>query len=323
MPERDPTTDSDAPADLFPAIEPTRHGMLEVDARHALYWEEAGNPDGIPVIFVHGGPGAGASPVHRRFFDPKAYRILVFDQRGAGRSTPYGDITDNTTDHLIADMEALRRHFGVERWLVFGGSWGATLAVAYAQRHGAHCLGLVLRGVFLGRQSELDWFFGGAGRVFPEAWARFVDFLPADERGDVLAGYHRRLISDDPNVHGPAARAWNAYESGCSTLRPAADGAVGSASLALARIEAHYFVNAMFLERDLMAGTAGLAGLPGIIVQGRYDMVCPIGTAYELHSRWPESELQVIGDAGHSAMEPGIRRALVAATEAFKRRLGG
>jgi pimeloyl-ACP methyl ester carboxylesterase len=211
MLERGPNTGTNAPNDLFPAIEPHRHGWLAVGDGHELYWEESGNPNGIPVIFLHGGPGAGTAPVHRRFFDPQAYRIMLFDQRGAGRSRPYAAMAANTTNHLVADVEAMRRHFGVDKWLVFGGSWGATLAVAYALRHGAHCLGLVLRGVFLGRQSELDWFLHGIRNVYPEAWARFVGFLPEAERADVLGAYHRRLMSDDKDLHGPAARAWNAY----------------------------------------------------------------------------------------------------------------
>jgi len=319
MPERDPRSAGAPAEDLFPAIEPRRHGWLEVGDGHAIYWEESGNPDGIPVIFLHGGPGAGTAPMHRRFFDPDAYRIMLFDQRGAGRSRPYANIEANTTDHLIDDIETLRRHFGVEKWLVFGGSWGATLAVAYAQRHGERCTGLVLRGVFLGSGGELDWFLGGARAVYPEAWTRFVEFIPEGERGDVLNAYHRRLTSDTKDINGPAARAWNAYETSCSTLRQSPEPPSGSPSLALARIEAHYFVNGMFLPDSLMARASSLAGIPGIIVQGRYDMVCPAQTAYDLHRSWPESVLRIVGDAGHSAMEPGIRRALVAVTEAFKR----
>jgi proline iminopeptidase len=319
MLERGPNTGSNAPNDLFPAIEPHRHGWLAVGDGHELYWEESGNPKGIPVIFLHGGPGAGTAPVHRRFFDPGAYRIMLFDQRGAGRSRPYASMAANTTDHLIADVEVMRRHFGVDKWLVFGGSWGATLGVAYALRYGAQCLGLVLRGVFLGRQSELDWFLHGIRNVYPEAWERFVGFLPEVERTDVLGAYHRRLMSDDKDLHGPAARAWNAYETSCSTLKTPDEPPAGSPSLALARIEAHYFVNGMFLSQDLLAGVTALKGLPGVIVQGRYDMVCPAVTAHELHQAWPGSRLVMVGDAGHSAMEPEIRRALVAAAEAFKR----
>jgi proline iminopeptidase len=319
MPERDPNSANTPAGDLFPAIEPRRHGWLEVGDGHSLYWEESGNPDGIPVIFLHGGPGAGTAPMHRRFFDPAAYRIMLFDQRGAGRSRPYAGVEANTTDHLIADIETLRRHFEVDKWLVFGGSWGATLAVAYALRHGAHCLGLVLRGVFLGSGSELDWFFNGARAVFPEAWTRFVEYIPVAERGNVLGAYHRRLMDERKDVNGPAARAWNAYETSCSTLRQSAEPPSGSPSVALARIEAHYFVNDMFLIDDLLEGAPLLAGIPGMIVQGRYDMVCPAETAYDLHRNWPGSVLRIVGDAGHSAMEPGIRRALVAATETFKR----
>ncbi len=300
--------------------------MLDVDARHSLYWEESGNPDGIPVVFLHGGPGAGTAANHRRFFDPAAYRIILFDQRGAGRSTPYAETIDNTTDHLIEDIEILRRHCDIEQWLVFGGSWGATLAVAYAARHADRCLGLILRGVFLGRQRELDWFFGGVQTVFPEAWERFIGYLPELERGEVLAAYHRRLMNEAPDIHGPAARAWNGFESACSTLRSSAREAMangsasiqGSSSLSLARIEAHYFVNDMFLRKALLSQVSRFHHLPGMIVQGRYDMICPMTTARELHQSWPGAILEIVEDAGHSAMEPGIRRALVGATEMFK-----
>ena len=313
------------PFPLYPLISPYSSGFLAVDETHNLYWEQSGNPDGIPVVVLHGGPGAGTASNHRRFFDPDAYRIVLFDQRGAGRSKPYAETQDNTTRHLIDDIEALRRSLGIERWLVFGGSWGATLAVAYAADHAERCLGLVLRGVFLGRRRELDWFFGGVNTVYPEAWQRFIEFLPDGERDRPLDAYHRRLMSDDSAVYGPAARAWNAFESACSTLRPpswvsagANANATGLTSLSLARIEAHYFVNDMFLEQDLLGRVASFRHLPGIIVQGRYDMVCPMVTARELHLSWPGSVLRVIDDAGHSAMEPGIRRALVRATEEFK-----
>ena len=319
MRERGTKVGGQSGLDPFPTIEPSRHGMFDVDDRHTLYWEETGNPDGIPVVFLHGGPGAGCSPNHRRFFDPKAYRIFLFDQRGAGRSTPYAEITDNTTHHLIADIEALREEFGVDRWLVFGGSWGATLAVAYATRHAERCLGMILRGVFLARTSELAWFLGGVGAVRPEAWERFVCFLPESERGDVLAAYHLRLMDTASDINGRAARAWNAFETECSTLRSEGGGNVaGSPSLALARIEAHYFVNGMFLDLDLLSEVTKISHLPCVIVQGRYDMVCPMVTARELHLAWPGSRLVIINDAGHSAMEPGIRRGLVAVTEVFK-----
>ena len=329
MPERDPATGDGNDRDLFPEIQPRQHGMLAVDDLHSIYWEESGNPDGIPVVFLHGGPGAGTASNHRRFFDPDAYRIVLFDQRGAGRSKPYAEVRDNTTRHLIDDIEALRRSLGIERWLVYGGSWGATLAVAYAADHAERCLGLVLRGVFLGRRRELDWFFGGVNTVYPEAWQRFIEFLPEGDRDRPLVAYHQRLMSDDSAVYVPAARAWNAFESACSTLRPpswlatgANANATGPTSLSLARIEAHYFVNDMFLEHDLLGRVASFRHLPGIIVQGRYDMVCPMVTARELHLAWPGSVLRVIDDAGHSAMEPGIRRALVRATEEFKQNAG-
>jgi proline iminopeptidase len=326
MPERGLNSKEKFSSDLFSEIRPNQQGMLDVDARHSLYWEESGNPNGIPVVFLHGGPGAGTGASHRRFFDPAAYRIILFDQRGAGRSTPYAEVTDNTTDHLIEDIEALRRRLDVEQWLVFGGSWGATLAVVYAARFADRCLGLILRGVFLGRQHELDWFFGGVRSVFPDVWERFVGYLPEHERGDVLAAYHHRLMNQASDIHGPAARSWNAFESACSTFRSPVRAAMasnpvaiqGSPSLSLARIEAHYFVNDMFLEAELLSQVPNFRHLPGMIVQGRYDMVCPLQTAWELHSAWPGSVLEVIDDAGHSAMEPGIRRALVGATEMFK-----
>lgn len=309
--------------DLFPPIEPFEHGMIDLGGRHQMYWEQSGNPRGTPVVFLHGGPGAGAGPVHRRFFDPNHYRIVVFDQRGAGRSRPYADVTDNTTQHLIADIETLRRHLGLEKWLVFGGSWGATLALAYGITHPEQCLGLVLRGIFLGRKKELDWFLDGMGLVYPEARRAFVEFLPEAERSDLLETYYRRLTHEDPSVHGPAAQAWSRYESACSNLLPKRETGstpgAGTAALDLARIEAHYFTHHMFLDDDdLLAGIDRIRHLPAVIVQGRYDMICPIATADELARAWPEAEYVIIPDAGHSALEPGIRSALVRATEKMK-----
>ncbi len=309
--------------DLYPEIEPFETGRLALDPVHEMYWEVSGRPDGVPALFVHGGPGAGCHPVHRRFFDPDHYRIVLYDQRGAGRSTPRAELRDNTTAHLVADMERLRRHLGIERWLVFGGSWGATLSLAYAEAHPDRCLALVLRGIFLGRAAEFDWFLHGAGRVFPEAWRAFVEFLPPAERDDLLAAYHRRLTDPDPAVHLPAARAWAAYEAACSTLLPGreAAGAAGpeEAVLPLARIEAHYFVNRIFLaEGALLDGIGRIRHLPAAIVQGRYDMVCPTATADDLHRAWPEADYVVVPDAGHSAMEPGVRAALVRATDRFR-----
>lgn len=303
--------------ELFPEITPYAHGMLKVDKRHALYWEQSGNPDGRAVVFLHGGPGAGSMPAHRRFFDPGHYRIVVFDQRGAGRSTPAAEIADNTTQHLIEDLETLRRHLDIENWLVFGGSWGACLALAYGIAYPKYCAGFVLRGVFLGRQRELEWFLHGMGTVFPEARRDFTGFLPEDEWSDLADAYHRRLIDPDPAVHLPAARAWGRYEAACSVLVPKSAG--GGASLVMARIESHYFKHRMFMaENHLLDNLDRVRHLPAAIVQGRYDMVCPIVTADELAQAWPGADVTIVPDAGHAAMEPGIRAALVAATERFK-----
>ncbi len=309
--------------DLYPAIEPFGRGMLPVDSGHSLYWEQSGNPDGVPVLFLHGGPGAGSSPVHRRFFDPDHYRIILFDQRGAGRSQPYAEITDNSTQHLVMDIEALRRSLGIERWMVFGGSWGATMALVYAIAHPDRCLALILRGVFLGRSQEIEWFLYGMRRVFPEAWEAFADYLPEDERGDLLAGYHRRLINPDPDVHGPAAGYWNRYESDCSTLRrkaPSTPSPPGAGSLSLARIEAHYFVNGCFFDDEyILENIEKLQPIPMLVVQGRYDMVCPPAAAHDLVRSLLHAKLVVVPDAGHSAMEPGIRGELVRAMDDFRR----
>lgn len=308
---------------LFPTIGVGDCGHLAVDDLHEIYWETCGNPDGTPVVFLHGGPGAGAAPDHRRFFDPSDYRIVVFDQRGAGRSRPQGELQDNTTQHLIADLEALRAELGIERWVVFGGSWGSTLALAYAQAHPQSVRGLILRGIFLGRPSEIEWFLNGMCMIFPEEWARFSGFLPEDERGDLLTNYHRRLTDPDPAVHLPAARIWSTFEGCCSTLLPnpgtVANFGEDAMALNLARIEAHYFINGIFLsENALLENLDRIRDIPSVIVQGRYDVVCPIVTAYELHQAWPEADYIVVPDAGHSAMEPGIRKALIAATERFK-----
>jgi proline iminopeptidase len=310
--------------DLFPPIEPYATGTIAVDDRHTLYWEQSGNPRGLPVVFLHGGPGAGATPTHRRFFDPAVYRIIVFDQRGAGRSTPLGELAANTTKHLVEDIEILRRHFAIERWVVFGGSWGSTLALSYAETHPERCRALILRGIFLCRKAEVDWFLYGIRNVFPEAWRAFVAGIPRDERGDLLTAYYRRLIDPDPTVHMPAARSWSIYEGACSTLLPSADtvAAFGEERMALglARIEAHYFVHEIIPPaEDLVAGVDRIRRVPTTIVQGRYDMVCPIATADELARAWPEAEYIVVPDAGHSAMEPGIRAQLVAATERARR----
>jgi proline iminopeptidase len=308
---------------LYPHIEAFETARLELDGRHVMYWEQSGRPDGVPVVFLHGGPGAGAIPVHRRFFDPGFYRIVVFDQRGSGRSTPRGELSDNTTQHLIADMEVLRETLGIDKWLLFGGSWGSTLALAYAEAHPERCLGLIVRGIFLGRPEEIDWFLYGMRTVFPEAWRKLVEVLDEDEHDDILSAFHRRLTHPDKAVRLPAARAWSRYEGSCSTLLPSPEtvAAFSEDSMAsgLAAIETHYFVNELFLAPNaLIDGIDKIRHLPGSIIQGRYDMVCPITTADDLHRAWPEADYVVVPDAGHSAMDPGVRAALVRATEHFK-----
>lgn len=309
--------------DLFPEIGTYETGYLPLSDRHTMYWEQAGNPRGRPALFLHGGPGAGAGAVHRRFFDPAIWRIIIFDQRGAGRSRPLGGLADNTTPHLVDDIETLRRHFGIDKWLLFGGSWGSTLALAYAQTHPERVSGCVLRGVFLGRRSEVDWFLQGMGIVFPDAHADFVSFLPEAERDDILGNYLRRLVNPDPAVHLPAARAWSVYEGTCSTLLPSPETvnafAQDRTALGLARIEAHYFVNDLFLPPEgLLGNMHRIAHIPAEIVQGRYDMVCPARTAFDLMAAWPQARLTLVPDAGHSALENGIRRALVASVERFR-----
>ena len=309
---------------LYPPITPYATGMLDTAGVHRIYWETSGNPNGTSVLFIHGGPGAGTAPAHRRFFDPQRYRIVLFDQRGCGRSTPHGELVDNTTPQLIEDIEALRVLLGIDRWLVFGGSWGSTLALAYAEAHAARCSGLVLRGIFLCRRSEIDWFLDGIRAFFPEAQRALATHIPADERGDLLHAYYRRLVDPDPTIHQPAAFRWATFEAACSTLVPNAEliSSFGSdkTALSLARIEAHYFVNDIFLpENSLLAGVGLIRHVPALIVQGRYDAVCPIVTADELARAWPEARYVVIPDAGHSAFEPGITHALVEATDGFAR----
>jgi proline iminopeptidase len=311
---------------LYPPIEPYASGMLDLDAPHRMYFEQSGHPKGVPVVFLHGGPGAGASAVHRQFFDPSFYRIVVLDQRGAGRSTPLGCLEGNTTPKLVEDLERLRTHLGIDRWIVFGGSWGSTLALAYAEHHQNRCLGLVLRGIFLCRPSEIDWFLYGLRAIFPEAWRIFSGYIPEAERGDLLAAYHRRLVDPDPAIHLPAARSWSVYEGSCSTLLPnpslVADFATDRVALGLARIEAHYFRNGIFLPENFILDNADrLKPIPGTIVQGRYDIVCPTMSADDLHQAWPEARYTVVADAGHSAFEPGVRSRLLAAMEDFKTRV--
>jgi proline iminopeptidase len=309
--------------ELYPPIDPYESGTLRADDLHTLYWEQCGNPRGVPVVFLHGGPGAGASPTHRRFFDPSHYRIVILDQRGAGRSTPLGETRNNTTDHLVADLEQLRTHLDIARWQVFGGSWGSTLALAYAQTHPDRVAALILRGIFLMRRSEIDWFLYHMRVIYPEAWNSFANFIPQAERSDLLEAYHRRLNHTDPATRMASARVWSVYEGACSTLLPSPELISASGedthALGLARIEAHYFRNNLFTpESRLLEQVDRIRHIPAAIIQGRYDVVCPIVTADELHRRWPEADYLVVPDAGHSAMEPGIRAALVGATERFK-----
>jgi proline iminopeptidase len=314
--------------DLYPDLSPYRTFRHRVSPLHELHVEEAGNPDGKPVVFFHGGPGAGIAPIHRRFFDPAYWRVILFDQRGSGKSTPLGELRENTTWDLVADAERIRELLGIERWLVFGGSWGSTLALAYAETHPERVQGLIVRGIFLGRKAEVDWTFGqGLQMLYPDAWEEFLSPLPEAERKDPMRSYHARLVGDDPEVRRAAALSWNAWEERASyllpaELRPPAEEDV-PAEVALARIEAHYFVNGSFFRSDgeLLQNAPRLAKIPGAIVQGRYDLVCPAASAWDLHKAWPLSTIQFVRDAGHAAGEPGIASALVEATEAFKGRV--
>ncbi|KIL97285.1 Proline iminopeptidase [Paramagnetospirillum magnetotacticum MS-1] len=310
--------------ELFAPFEPHATGRLPVGDGHDLYWEVSGNPDGPVVVFVHGGPGAGTAPAYRRFFDPRFWRIVLFDQRGSGRSRPHASVEANTTPHLVADMEMLRHHLGVERWLLFGGSWGSTLALAYGETYPERCTGFVMRGVFLFRPQEVEWFMTGMGAFFPEARRRFLDYLPEAEREQPLASFLRRLNHPDSAIHMPAARAWCGYEEACSRLLPrdeTGDGD-GPATLALARIEAHYMAHDGFMRpNQLLDDLYRIRHLPAIIVQGRYDMVCPPSSADDLARAWRGCELRVVPDAGHSAMEPGIRAGLVDAVERMKMKI--
>ncbi|MBF6143531.1 prolyl aminopeptidase [Nocardia farcinica] len=314
--------------ELYPPIEPFDSGMLDVGEGQRVYWEVSGNPEGKPVVFLHGGPGGGTAPLHRRFFDPACYRIVLFDQRGCGRSTPHiadgADLSVNTTWHLVADIEALREHLGVEHWQVFGGSWGSTLALAYAQRHPERVTEMVLRGVFLLRRKEIDWYYNGAaGYVYPDEWEKFLAPVPAGERdGDLVAAYHRLLHSPDPAVVERAAVAWSVWEGSTSSLLPHPDRVAETAeprfAIAFARIENHYFRHGGFLaEGQLLRDIDRIAHLPVEIVQGRHDIVCPAVSAWELHRAWPGSRLHIVDDAGHAANEPGIVHHLVEATDRF------
>jgi proline iminopeptidase len=316
-----PTNDS-ARA-LYPELEPYETGALKLDDIHTMYFEQSGNPNGAPVVFLHGGPGGGAAPLHRRLFDPAHYRIVIFDQRGSGRSKPLGEIRNNTTPLLIEDIERLRQHLGIARWIVFGGSWGSTLAIAYAEHHPERVRGMALRGIFLCRRSEIDWFLHGMREIQPEAWRRFAEFVPEAERSDLLAAYQKRLMDPDPAIHMAAAHSWSIYEGSCSTLLPSAETVQGFAddvlALGLARMEAHYFRNDIFLpENFLLRNVHRIRHIPAFIVQGRYDLVCPIRTADDLTRVWPEARYHIIPDAGHAKLEPGILTALLDGMDGFR-----
>ncbi len=323
-----PATSGAARRTAYPPREPYRQGTLQVSSVHRIHYEEVGNPRGVPALFVHGGPGAGAQPHDRRFFDPDRYRTVLFDQRGCGRSTPHACLEENTTAHLVADMEALRRHLGIGRWMLFGGSWGSTLALAYAEAHPDAVSALVLRGIFTLRPEEVRWFYqGGAAHLFPDAWERFLEPIPQTERGDLIAAYHRRLTSPDREQRLAACRAWSRWEGATLSLTPDAGRvhAFGEDRFAeaFARIECHYFVNGGFFDRPdaLLAGIGRIRHLPAVLVHGRYDVCTPLANAWALHRAWPEAELVVVPDAGHASTEPGILSALVTATDRFAREL--
>ena len=316
----DPRTDSRF---LYPPIEPYGRRMVEVGDGHRIYVEQCGNPQGRPVVVLHGGPGAGCGPAMRRYFDPAHYRIVLFDQRGCGKSRPHASVEANTTWHLVADIELLRETLAIDSWMVFGGSWGATLALIYAQSHPDRVSNLILRGVFLMTKAELDWFYGGgAGRFWPDLWERFVAPIPSDERGDLIAAYHRRLFSGDLRLETRLALAWTSWENALASID--GDGTCGQSSAhyarAFARLENHYFRNAGFLERDgaILDGMARIERVPGVIVQGRYDMICPPDSAWRLSEAWPASELRLVGRAGHALSEPGIGAELVRTTDRLR-----
>ena len=309
---------------LYYPLEPFNRGMLKVSELHSIYFEECGNPNGKPVVFLHGGPGGGLQTIYRQYFDPNRWRIILFDQRGCGRSEPYAELRENTTWHLVSDIEVLREALGIEAWTVFGGSWGSTLSLAYAQKHPERCQGLILRGIFMLRKKEISWFYQeGASYIFPDAWESYLKPIPMGERGDLVAAYYKRLTSHDPKIRTEAARAWSVWEGSTSKLIPNADLIAETGeddfAVAFARIECHYFINGGFFDADdqLLRDVNRIRHIPTVIVQGRYDVVCPATSAWELHRAWPESELIMVPDAGHSMTEPGIRSALIEATDRF------
>lgn len=310
----------------FPETEPFQTDYLKVSDLHTIYVEQCGNPEGRPVLFLHGGPGAGVSAYHRRFFDPQHYRIFLFDQRGSGKSTPAAELKENTTWDLVSDIEKIRTHFKIKDWIVFGGSWGSTLALAYAITYPALVKGLILRGIFLCRPSEIKWFYQeGASQIFPDAWEKYFNFIPAEERNDFVSAYYKRLTSPNQDLRLQAARIWSQWEAATSRLfvDPQSIEEFDEPELALkfARIECHYFMNNAFFKTNnyLLENITKIRQIPAVIVQGRYDVVCPMRSAWDLHLAWPEAQLQIIADAGHSAGEPGIRSGLIKATDAFKR----
>ena len=327
---------NEAHYNLYPEIEPFNKDWLNVSQPHQIYFEECGNRDGQPIIFLHGGPGSGCNPTQRRFFDPAHYRIVLFDQRGCGRSRPQGEVEANTTDALVDDIEALRVHLNIEKWHVFGGSWGSTLAIAYAVKHAARVISLTLRGIFLSRPAELKWFLGDVQHFFPEVWHKLVQYLPANQQNDVLNAYAALIFNDDISVGGEAAVQWNAFENAIMRLKPLDNSTKSEiiepnaktpeeldneriTEVARARVQIHYILNQCFVDGEaLLKQAANLANIPTIIVQGRYDMVCPPQTAWALHQAMPHAQFTMVADAGHSAMEPGVTSALIAATETFK-----
>lgn len=312
----------------YPEIKPYATHQLRVDPIHTIYVEESGEPEGIPVLFLHGGPGAGCEPYHRRFFNPNKYRIILFDQRGCGRSTPHAELKGNNTANLISDIEDIRQLLGINGWILFGGSWGSTLALAYAESYPDHVLGLILRGIFLCRPREISWFYQqGAGRIFPDHWEDYVSVIPEAERGEMLMAYHRRLTGTDEIARMAAAKAWSLWEARTASLLPNKElmDHLGDphVALSLACIESHYFVNNAFLEpNQLLDDAHRLSDIPGIIVHGRYDLICPLESAWELHRAWPGSDLKIVDDAGHAATEPGITRVLIQATDNFAELVG-
>lgn len=311
--------------EFYPEIEPFQSGMLKVSDLHEIYYEQCGNPLGKPIIFLHGGPGGGCSTDHRRFFDPAHYRIVLLDQRGCGRSLPFAELKDNTTWDLVSDIEKVREHLKVDKWHVFGGSWGSTLALAYAVTHPEKVSALVLRGIFLCRPSEVQWFYqDGASHIFPDYWQPYWDYIPENERHDMVGAYYKRLTSTNKDEQLKAAKIWSIWEASTSALyfRPEAMDEYNDPHKALpfARIECHYFVNNAFFKTDnyLLENVGKLKNIPAVIIQGRYDVVCPAKSAWELHRAWPETKLNIIADAGHAAGEPGIRSALIDATDNFR-----